>query len=334
LYIDKSATDNAIIQATHTLTFQSLKLCLLMAENAPYFGNVQVLNIGLKEDYLNDVTSPYQLISIKDIATTYKPRKAYAHKGTYGHALLVAGNTGKMGAGIMAAKACLRAGVGLLTIHIPENSYTIAHISVPEAMCSSREADMIEWSKYVTIGIGPGMGTEASSVDLLKHIIEHYTNPVVLDADALNIIAQHKSLLTKLPPQSILTPHPKEFDRLFGEHANDFDRLEKARQLSLEHPLVIVLKGHHTAIAYKGNVHFNTTGNAGLAKGGSGDILTGIITALVAQKYKPVDASVLGVFLHGLAADLALDHQSMESVLPTDIIESLGHAWEVVRGER
>ncbi|MBN9297490.1 MAG: NAD(P)H-hydrate dehydratase [Filimonas sp.] len=333
LYIDKSAAGNTIVEATHTLTFQSLKLCLLMAENAAYFGNVQVLNIGLADPFLQTIDTPYLLTSIKDIAGIYKPRKAFAHKGTYGHALLIAGNTGKMGAALMAAKACLRSGAGLLTVQVPETSFSTIHVSLPEAMCISREADLVEWSKYATVGIGPGLGTDSDSVALVKQVIESYNNPLLLDADALNIVSTHAGLLAKLPPQSILTPHPKEFDRLFGNHANDFERLETARQVSLEHPLVIVLKGHYTAIVFNGITHFNTTGNAGLAKGGSGDILTGIITALLAQKYNPADAAILGVFLHGLAADLSLDQQSMESVLPTDVIESLGHAWEVVKGE-
>lgn len=257
-----------------------------------------------------------------------QPRRANSHKGSHGHALLLAGNTGKMGAAIIAAKACLRAGVGLLTVGVPEHTQIILHTVLPEAMVLDREQDSLFYQQYQSIGIGPGLGVGARSIAQVSALLESNHQRIVLDADALNILSMHPDLMQLVPAQTIFTPHPKEFDRLFGQFDNDAQRREKALAVSTTNGWVILLKGYQSFVAANGMGTFNTTGNAGLAKGGSGDCLTGIITALLAQGYSAVNATRLGVFLHGLAADLALENQSMESLLATDVIEYLGKAFK------
>jgi len=326
MYIDKSSKGATVIKATYTLTFQTTKICFLLAENAEYFGDVTVLDIGLIAQFLQEVQTTFQLITKQQVASSIKPRNSFANKGNYGHALLVAGNTGKMGAALMASKACLRSGAGLVTLNIPAASLNIVQTALPEAMCALREDD-IEWEKFTTIGIGPGLGTKEDAATVLQKVLQQFKKPVVIDADALNILSTENDWLQQIPAGTIITPHPKEFERLFGKFENEMDRLNKAIEVSGQHDIVIVLKGHHTLVAYKGNGWFNTTGNAGMAKGGSGDILTGIITAFLAQGYTGLNAAIAGVYMHGLAGDLTLQHQSQESMLATDIIENLGGAF-------
>ena len=261
----------------------------------------------------------------------FRPRLADSHKGTYGHALLIAGNHGKMGAAVIAAKACLRAGAGLLTVGIPENTAAIFHTVLPEAMVLDREQESIDYGKYESIGIGPGLGVDSFSINQLTALLESTQQSIVIDADALNILSAHQHLLQLVPKNAILTPHPKEFDRLFGSFENDAQRREKVQAISNEFGWVIVLKGHQSFVAADGIGTLNTTGNAGLAKGGSGDCLTGIITALLAQGYAAAIATRLAVFLHGLAADLALESQSMESLLVTDVIDAMGKAFKMLQ---
>ena len=330
MYIDHSAKGNTIIKARHTLTFQAMKLCLLAAENAPFFGEVHVLPIGLNSAFPGQTDTPWEMVDAAQIRALYQPRQAFAHKGSYGHALLIAGNKGKMGAAVLCTRACLRAGIGLLTVNTPEWGYTILQTAVAEAMTTAREEASPDFSRYTTIGMGPGLGTEEETASLISLVLEQYNKPVVLDADALNVISHHPEWLQHIPAGSVLSPHPKEFDRLFGAQPNDFDRMHKALECSLQYPLVIILKGHYTLVCYQGKGYFNTTGNAGMATGGSGDVLTGILTGLLAQPYTGVQAALLGVYLHGLAADLALEQQSMESLLPGDIIEYLGKAFKTL----
>ncbi len=262
------------------------------------------------------------------ITLLLKPREANSHKGTYGHALLIAGNKYKMGAAVIAAKACLRAGAGLVTINIPEDERFILQTAIPEAMLSARENNDYNINEFSAIGIGPGIGTEEDAIKILTDLLTNCNKPILLDADALNIIALNKNLLSKLPSNTVITPHPKEFDRLFGEHTNAEDRINTALQKAHEHNIVIVLKDHKTVITFNGESFENTIGNAGLAKGGSGDALSGIITAFLAQGYEPFVAAKIGVYLHGLAADIALQNQSMESMLINDVIECLGKAFK------
>lgn len=334
LFVDHSSKGNAVIKATHTLSFQCYKLAFLVAENQDYTGALHILDIGLDNDYYNTVHCQFELIDDSVIHSIYKPRKRFAHKGNFGHALLVAGSYGKMGAAVLSAKACLRSGTGLLTCHIPKCGYEILQTAVPEAIVMADlnvelntkiEDDL---AKYVTIGIGPGIGTAPVTKMMLRDLFDSYRSPVVLDADALNIIASQKDLLQLIPAGSVLTPHPKEFERLFGETGNDFARIDLALEKAKELNCIIILKGHHSFIATAdGRGFFNSTGNPGMATAGSGDVLTGILTGLLAQGYSTVEAAILGTYLHGLAGDIAAKALSMEAMLAGDIISNLGAAF-------
>lgn len=334
LFIDASSKGNVVIKADYTLSFQCYKPALLVQENAPYIGDVYILDIGLVPGFLKENRFPHQFVDEVIIKGIFKRRNAFAHKGNYGHALLIAGSYGKMGAAVLATKACLHGGAGLTTVYIPRCGYPVLQIAAPEAMVMTDEnegflsslPDDIE--KYAVIGIGPGIGTKDETQKMLSFVIRRYRKPLVIDADGLNCLSQQQDLLQQLPPRSVLTPHPKEFDRLFGSHGNDFDRIQSAVQKAKEFYLIIVLKSHHTAIATpEGDTYFNSTGNAGMAKGGSGDVLTGIITALLAQDYEPAQAAVLGVYLHGLAGDLAAHALSQEAMVAGDLIRYLSKAF-------
>lgn len=268
-------------------------------------------------------------LDLNCIKNIYKKRPCDSHKGTHGHALLIAGSSDKMGAAIIASKACLRSGVGLLTVAFyPENKNVLFH-SIPEAMYAN-SCVMNDLSPYNTIGIGPGIGVDEIS---LQYLYELYENklPVVFDADALNLIAKYKIDWKNFNFPFVLTPHPKEFDRLFGEHISESERRNTAIQKAKELNCVIVLKGHKTFITDGIHTFENTTGNSGLAKGGSGDALTGIITSFLAQGYTTLEATKLGVYLHGLAADITLQKQSEESMLITDVIENIGLAFKHIQ---
>lgn len=262
-----------------------------------------------------------------------KNRNPYSHKGDYGHALLMVGSYGKMGAAVLSSRACLRSGVGLLTTFVPRCGYNIMQITVPEAMvlCSEGETfidSKIDTVRYSAIGIGCGIGTHSKTLDILDSIISNCTGPMVLDADALNILSQHRDLLKKLPPNTVLTPHRKEFGRLVGEVSSEEILLEKQLAFSAAYSVYVVLKGHKTRITSpSGEIWINTTGNAGMAKGGNGDALTGIITALLAQGYSSRDSCVLGVYIHGLAGDLAALTRGEYALLASDLIEKLGDAF-------
>lgn len=335
MFVDRSSKGNPIIRANHTLSFQSFKPALLVAENEEYTGQVHILDIGLHPDFYQSAFSRHELVDLPVIHSIHKPRRRFAHKGNFGHVLLIAGSYGSMGAAVLAAKACLRSGAGLLTCHIPSCGYEILQIAIPEAMVMT-DADPFmntktntDLTRYETIGIGPGIGTSAETKMLLRDIFDSFRSPLVLDADALNILATQKDLLKLVPGASILTPHPKEFERLFGETENDFARIDLALGKAKELNVVIVLKGHHTLIATpdeKG--FFNSTGNPGMATAGSGDALTGMLTGLLAQGYSSIEAAILGVYLHGLAGDIAAEKYSMESMLAGDIIDSFGDAFK------
>ena len=269
-------------------------------------------------------------LTIVLIKKIFKKREITAHKGDHGHALIVAGCAGRMGAAVIASKACLRSGAGLLTVNIPGAQAIILQVAVPEAMLIFRKKNEGFSANFSAIGIGPALGVGKEETSLLSYLLTSFKKPLLLDADALNIIAANKKLLAKIPADTILTPHPKEFDRLFGNHSSTADRIITAIQKSKEYNVVIVLKGYETLVTYRGESFINTTGNAGLAKAGSGDALTGIITALLAQGYDAFNAAKLGVFVHGLSADFALQNQSVESMLITDVIECLGKAFKYI----
>lgn len=337
MFMDASSVGNVMVKAAHTLTFERYKLALLMAENAPHFGEVHVLPIGLHPQFAEEEPTPYELLTLKGIVNIFKKRAPFAHKGTYGHALLMGGSWGKTGAVVLSAKAALRSGVGLLTTYIPKGSYDILQSSVPEAMAltDSHEKMLInppeELEKYAAIGAGPGLGTATETQQAVISLIQTSKKPLVLDADALNIISLNKIVKKYIPHYSILTPHPKEAERLFGPSANDFERAQLMQQKATELQCIFILKGHHTLLAMPdGASYFNTTGNAGMAKGGSGDVLTGIITSFLAQGYTPAEAAMLGVYIHGMAGDLAAQFLSQEAMLPSDLIGFLSHAFKAL----
>lgn len=323
-----------IVQADYTLTFQQPKLTMFFPENFKYVGEFVVLDIGLHENFLNEVETTNYYITSDYIKSILHHRNKFSHKGTFGHALLIAGSEGKMGAEVLSAKACLRTGVGLLTVQIPKKGLNIMQTVIPEVMCITDESDdcistSIEISSYTSIGIGPGLGQAIPTQHVLKLLIQNSNKPLVIDADALNILSENHTWLAFLPAESILTPHPKEFERLFGKWRSDEERLEKQKQESIKNNVIIVLKGANTSISLPdGAVYFNSTGNPGMATAGSGDVLTGIITSLLAQGYTAKEAAVLGVYLHGLSGDLARDKVGINSLMASDIIDSIQLAYK------
>lgn len=332
MFADSSSIGNTIIEATATLTFQTTKLCFLLPENEKFAGEIVVMNIGLHNVFKPSGNVPFHLVDLALTRKIFKPRKKFSHKGSFGHALLIGGSRGKMGAAILATKACLRSGAGLVTSCVPEWGLPVIQCAVSESMAITLEdLEMEEWDKYQSIGIGPGLGTEHEAVHLFKKCITSFKKPLVVDADALNILSKHPAFFELLPYGSILTPHPKEFERLFGPTNNDFKRIDLALQKASEYKIIIVLKGHHTFIACPdGKGFFNSTGNPGMATGGTGDVLTGMLTGLLAQGYSPENAAVLGVYLHGLAGDLAASKISQEALIAGDLIENLGKAYLTV----
>jgi NAD(P)H-hydrate epimerase len=330
LYTDQSNEEtDAIIQPQFTVSFQFPKLAFLMPQNARYVGSWHLVDIGLNEDFIRELETPYHYTDKQAAEKLIKLRDKFSHKGTFGHALLMAGSYGKMGAAVLSGKACLRSGVGLLTMHIPSCGYDIIQISLPEAMAVT-DADPKHLSEvtaietYTAIGIGPGVGKEAVTVKAVETLLDDINVPLVIDADALNILSENRHLLDKLPHKTVLTPHPKEFQRLAGESKNEFERLQIGINFAEKYNVIICLKGANTAVILpNGEVHFNSTGNAGMATGGTGDVLTGIVTSLLAQKYEPANAAILAVYQHGLAGDRAAEHRGQSALIAGDLVEHL-----------
>lgn len=334
LFTERSSAGNVVVEADHTLSFQSYKLAFLMPENSRYVGRVHILDLGLHADYYDVTPAIAELVDADIIGRIYRPRDRFGHKGNYGHALLIAGSYGKMGAAVLSARSCLRSGAGLLSVHIPKCGYDIMQTALPEAMVTTDFNSSIntrveeDGSDYDAIAIGPGLGTASETRSMLKEILLHAGAPMVLDADALNIIAMQQEMIKDIPAGSVITPHPREFERLFGKSTDDFARISLAVSMSDEYRIVIVLKGHYTFVAIPGTSgYFNSTGNAGMATAGSGDVLTGVISGLLAQGYKPPDAALLGVYLHGLAGNLAAERLSMEAMIAGDITAHLPEAF-------
>ncbi|HWB92469.1 MAG TPA: NAD(P)H-hydrate dehydratase [Puia sp.] len=344
LFVSRSSRGNIVVRANHTLSFQVYKPAFLMPENEAWVGEIHILDIGLHPGFLQRTGSEAELLDSAIIGAIYKPRKSFSHKGNFGHALLVTGSYGKIGAAVLSGRSCLKTGAGLVTILVPGCGYAIIQSTLPEAMVLTDPDEKIHTvlpsadgaggalDKYSVVGVGPGLGTDERTVAFLQELLKQYRKSLVVDADALNILSAHTELMALLPPYSILTPHPKEFERLFGPSPDDYARLDKAREMAKLHQCIIVLKGHYTYIAMPGGKsYFNSTGNAGMAKGGSGDVLTGILTALLGQTYSPGEAALLGVYLHGLAGDLAAAADSQESMLPTDLTDHLGKAFQIIQ---
>ncbi len=313
----------AVLKADLVITFQQPKINFLLPESEDHIACWETVNIGLNEEFIRSLQSPYQWVEERDIKKILKPRKRFSNKGTYGHALLIAGQAKTMGAALLCSSACVYAGAGLTTACVPESGLTALNSYQAEVMAIIRreyELPDLELDKFTTIGIGPGLGKDEDALALLQYVLDGYDKPMVIDADALNLLAAHPRLLTQLPAGSVLTPHMKEFERLFGEHQTWWQRLQALRQKAQELNICIVLKNAYTITATpNGTLYFNSTSNAAMATGGMGDVLTGIITALLAQKYTPEQACLIGVFLHGKAGDeLALPNR-LQVVLPGQV---------------
>ena len=322
-----------IIKANYTLTFEQPKLAMMFPQNDIFCGECIVLPIGLHPDFIKTVDTPYFYTTKQDVKGLVLPRQKFSHKGIYGHALLMVGSYGKMGAAILSSKACLRSGVGLLTVYVPKEGIQIIQTAVPEAMClTSNEqkfiADVPALDVFDAIGVGSGVGMEKQTQNALKLLIQNVDFPIVLDADALNILSENKTWLAFLPNNSILTPHPKEFERLVGKWSNDEERLKLQIDFSAKNDVIVVLKGAYTSISTPlGKVYFNSSGNPGMATAGAGDVLTGIITSLLAQGYLPENAAILGVYLHGVAGDVAVENIGEEALIASDIINAIADAF-------
>jgi ADP-dependent NAD(P)H-hydrate dehydratase / NAD(P)H-hydrate epimerase len=326
-------TTGVAIEADFTYSFQLPKLSFLFPENYHYVGEFEIGDIGLSAQFLEDIQTENRYVDKQTVLQFFKKRDKFSHKGVFGHALLIVGSHGKMGAAVLATKACLRAGTGLVTAHIPNCGHDIMQTSVPEAMVSLDEDEHIftriyELQKYNTVALGCGLSTKNKTRNALCYVLKNLNAPAVIDADALNILSQTPDWLELLPKNSILTPHPKEFERLFGTTHHSFERNELQRAKAQELGIYIILKGANTCIATpEGVCYFNSTGNPGMGTAGSGDVLTGILASLLAQGYSPLEACLLGVYLHGLSGDIAAKKLSQESLISGDLIEYLGAAF-------
>lgn len=323
-----------IIRANLTLTLGQPKLSFLFPENQIYVGQLRVLDIRLSQEGIQKTESQYTILEENDIRSRLLPRDMFAHKGQMGNALLIAGSYGMAGAAILASKACLRAGVGKVTVNSPRRNIPILQIAVPEAIVrpGSEEtlfAEVVETDDFQALGIGPGLGQSEQTAIALITQLRRTQCPIVVDADAINILSTRKAWLQQLPKDIIMTPHPKEFDQLEGHSADSYERLTKACNLAERIHGYIIVKGHYTAICLPdGHIMFNPTGNAGMATAGSGDVLTGILTGLLARGYTPQDACIVGVYLHGLAGDIAAAEVGEESLVASDIIRCLPQAFK------
>ena len=323
-----------VVKASICLTFQSPKLSFFFAENEPYIRRWYSLPIGLHPRAIEENPTPYCYMEGGDLKSIFRSRSVFSHKGTYGHCLVVAGSYGMIGAATLCANSAVKSGAGLVTMHVPQCGYSIAQQLVPTAMCRVDIDDhyftsISDIEKYSSICVGPGLGTNPLTANALANLIRDICVPLLLDADALNIISQNKGYLSALPPNTIITPHPGEFDRLFGKSDCGLERLRKAMDVAKKYKLIVVLKGAYTQIVNSdGCVYFNSTGNAGMAAGGSGDVLTGVIGGLLAQGYSPINAAKVGVYTHGLAGDIAKINYGENSLTAQNILESLSLAFK------
>lgn len=333
LFPDCVTPDSDIVfKADLTLSFNFWKKSFFYPESGKYCGKIAIVYFGISADIIEEIYSADFVIDAKTVSSIYKPRDTFSHKGTHGSSVIIAGSYGKIGAAVLATKAALRAGSGLTFCVVPQCGNIILQSAVPEAMfIKSGETHL----KYINVpenavyAAGPGLGTDAETHKAIISFLKAQSIPVILDADALNIIASNKDFLKIIPTNSIITPHPKEFERLFGRTDNSFDRSDLAVEMAKNYKIYIVLKDHHTQIVTpEGERFYNITGNSGMAKGGSGDVLTGILTALLSQNYTPKEASILGVWLHGKAGDIAAEHYSKEAMLPTDLVDSIGKVFK------
>ncbi|MFI2742611.1 NAD(P)H-hydrate dehydratase [Zhouia sp. PK063] len=324
-----------IIHADFTLTFQVPKLIFFLPSTSHYVGVLKILDISLSKKFINTIQSDKYYIGKNEAQQLLKSRAKFSNKGTYGHALIIGGSYGKIGAPLMSSKACLYSGVGLVSLYVPKCGYQIIQTAFPEAMVltddSEAEISEIEYTiKPSVIGIGMGMGQSENTVKAFKKFLEDNTTPLVVDADGLNILSKNNDLLKLLPKQTILTPHPKELQRLIGKWENDFEKIEKVKAFSKQYNIIMVCKDAVTITIYENELYVNSTGNPGMATGGTGDTLTGIITGLLSQKYEAVHAAILGVYLHGLAGDFVAKKVGFEALTATMLIDKLGKAYKTL----
>lgn len=327
-----SPLGGAVVEADITLSFQLPKLSFLIPENEDFIGQWHVLDIGLSDEGIEQALHTYNYLLPDEIGQIVRLPSKFAHKAMNGHGLLVAGSKGKAGASVLATRAAMRSGIGLVTAVVPECNNIILQASVPEAMTAPIGGDFVagypKLDDYHAVAIGPGLGVNEQTAEVLDLILEEINQPLVLDADAINLLTTVEGLMEKLPLNTILTPHIGEFDRLVGPSEHSFERLDKLRAFSIEKQCLVVLKGAYSAIAApNGQIFFNSSGNPGMATAGMGDALTGILLGLLAQGYHPLDACLLGVYLHGLAGDLALEKQNYESMMTSDVIDHIGKAY-------
>lgn len=333
LYTDRVPENpESVIKANHVLSFQGPKLVFFLPETGIYSNQWEVLPIGLDPEYLYNTVTSYTLMDKNEVLPYYMPREKFSHKGTYGHTLIIGGSYGKIGAVTLASRACLYAGSGLVTAYVPKCGYLPIQTAFPEAMVITDVDDQyitnISYDIHPTvIGIGMGMGTDEKSKKAFAEFLSKATAPLVLDADALNCIAENKELFKEIPPQSVLTPHPKELERLIGAWKDDFDKLKKTKALSKKLDCIIIIKEAHTITVYGDQGHINTTGNPGMATAGSGDILTGMIAGLIAQGYPSLQAAIFGVYMHGRAADIAVEAYGYQALTASVILDFIGEAY-------
>ena len=333
LFLDQAVKNSkAVVKANYVLSLQFPKLIFFLHETGIFSNHWEILNIGLSQKYMEQTEANFELISKNEVLKYYIPREKFSHKGTYGHALILGGSYGKIGAVTLASRACISTGSGLVSAYVPQCGYIPIQSSLPEVMVITDQGE-----KEITnislnlepdvIGVGIGMGTAKSTQDAFTEFLGITKCPMVIDADGLNIIAKKKSLLKMLPPKTILTPHPGELKRLLGNWADDFDKLQKAKEFSKKYDCILVLKDAHTIVIYNEKGYINTTGNPGMATAGSGDVLTGVITSLIAQKYDPLKAAIFGVYLHGRAGDIAIENLGYQALTATAIINGIGTAF-------
>ncbi len=333
LYTDKVPEDeNSVVWSNFTLSFVSPKIVFFLPETAKFVTQWDILDIGIDTEYLSAIETEAEFIRKYEVLQMYKWRDRFSHKGHFGHSLIIGGSYGKIGAVTLASSAALNAGAGLVTAYVPKCGYTILQTALPEAMVltdiDKKIITNIDYNIEPTvIGIGVGLGTNAKTIIAFEIFLKQNKTPLVIDADGINILSKKKSLLKLLPKQTILTPHPKELEGLIGRWKDDFDKLKKVKAFSKKHNVIVVIKGANTITIFNDRLHINSTGNPGLATAGSGDVLTGIITGLMAQNYSPLEATIFGVYLHGKAADVAVEDFGYESLIASHIIEYLGEAY-------
>lgn len=333
LYADKVPKDeNGVVWADYTLSFQSPKLVFFLPDTSKYTRQWEVLDIGIDLEFLQQTETEVELIGKNEMLPIYKPREKFSHKGTYGHGLLIGGSYGKIGAMLLSGRGMLASGAGLVTVYVPKCGYMPMQTALPEAMViTDIDDDILTAIKYdiepTAIGIGMGMGTNEKTHAAFQMFLKTNNLPLIIDADGINLLSKHEGDLGLIKPQTVFTPHPKELERLLGKWKDDFDKLKKAKAFSKKYKCILIIKGAHTITVFQDKLYINSTGNPGLATGGTGDVLTGIITGLIGQGYEPLIASLFGVYLHGKSADIAVNDYSYQSLTASHIIDYLGQAY-------